>query len=217
MNRLWHFAMVLLASFACCAPALAQLALVEAGRMAGRRRNRHRPRYPVSSGAPVDRGHALRVVGKQDRAGWWGRRTDEQGGDGRSAGSPNRPEQVGDALATGKEVRIAGCGTFGTRSRPARTGRNPRTGEAVSISASTSPTLKAGKTLKDALEMRRAVIGPLGARGATTGALGRHAAVGAQSSDLPSGVSPPGLGVLALRRSQGVADGGAGARGPGRT
>ena len=59
---------------------------------------------------------------------------------------------IGEALADGKEVRIAGFGTFGTRSRPARTGRNPRTGEAVSVSASTSPTFKAGKTLKDAVK-----------------------------------------------------------------
>ena len=60
---------------------------------------------------------------------------------------------IGYALANGEEVRIAGFGTFGTRSRPARTGRNPRTGEAVSISASTSPTFKAGKTLKDAVNV----------------------------------------------------------------
>ena len=59
---------------------------------------------------------------------------------------------IGDALADGDEVRIAGFGSFGTRSRPGRTGRNPRTGEAVSISASTSPTFKAGKTLKDAVK-----------------------------------------------------------------
>ena len=58
---------------------------------------------------------------------------------------------IGDALANSEEVRIAGFGTFGTRSRPTRTGRNPRTGEAVSISASTSPTFEAGKTLKDAV------------------------------------------------------------------
>ena len=58
---------------------------------------------------------------------------------------------IGDALVDGEEVRIAGFGTFGTRSRPARTGRNPRTGEAVSLSASTTPTFKAGKTLKDAV------------------------------------------------------------------
>ncbi|MCY4438647.1 MAG: HU family DNA-binding protein [Deltaproteobacteria bacterium] len=59
---------------------------------------------------------------------------------------------IGDALANGEEVRIAGFGTLGTRSRAARTGRNPRTGEAVSVSASTSPTFKAGKTLKDAVK-----------------------------------------------------------------
>ena len=56
---------------------------------------------------------------------------------------------IGDALANGEDVRITGFGTFGTRNRPARTGRNPRTGEAVSITASTSPTFKTGKTLKD--------------------------------------------------------------------
>lgn len=56
---------------------------------------------------------------------------------------------IGEALAGGEEVRLPGFGTFGTRSRPARTGRNPRTGEAVSIPASTSPTFKAGTTLKD--------------------------------------------------------------------
>ncbi|MDE0335490.1 MAG: HU family DNA-binding protein [Defluviicoccus sp.] len=61
---------------------------------------------------------------------------------------------IGDALAKGEEVRIVGFGTFGTRSRPARTGRNPRTGEAVSISASMSPTFKAGNTLKDAVNPR---------------------------------------------------------------
>ena len=56
---------------------------------------------------------------------------------------------IGEALADGEDVRLPGFGTFSTRSRPARTGRNPRTGEAVSISASTSPTFRAGKTLKD--------------------------------------------------------------------
>ena len=60
---------------------------------------------------------------------------------------------IGEALADGEEVRIAGFGTFGTRNRPARTGRNPRTGEAVSISASRLPTFKAGKTLKDAVNV----------------------------------------------------------------
>ena len=58
---------------------------------------------------------------------------------------------IGEALANGEEVRLPGIGTFGTRSRPARAGRNPRTGEAVAISASTSPTFKAGKMLRDAV------------------------------------------------------------------
>ena len=57
----------------------------------------------------------------------------------------------GEALANGEEVRIAGFGTFGTRSRPARTGRTARTGEAVSILASVSPSLRAGKALRDAV------------------------------------------------------------------
>ena len=63
-------------------------------------------------------------------------------------------ETIGEALAKSEDVRIAGFGTFTTRSRPARTGRNPRTGEAVSIPASTAPAFKAGKALKDAVKGR---------------------------------------------------------------
>ena len=58
---------------------------------------------------------------------------------------------IGEALANGNEVRIEGFGTFGARNRPTRTGRNPRTGEATSISASKSPSFKAGKALRDAV------------------------------------------------------------------
>ena len=57
----------------------------------------------------------------------------------------------GEALANGDEVRIAGFGTLGTRSRSARTGRTARTGEAVSISESPPPSLKVGKALRDAV------------------------------------------------------------------
>ena len=60
-------------------------------------------------------------------------------------------EAVGEALANGEEVRIVGFGTFGTRNRPARTGRNPRTGESLPIAASTAPVFKPGKALKDAV------------------------------------------------------------------
>ena len=58
---------------------------------------------------------------------------------------------IGEALANGDEVRIEGFGTFGARTRPTRTGRNPRTGEATSISASKSPSFKAGKAFRDAV------------------------------------------------------------------
>ena len=60
-------------------------------------------------------------------------------------------EAVGEALANGEEVRIGGFGTFTTKSRPARTGRNPRTGESLEIQASTAPAFKPGKALKDAV------------------------------------------------------------------
>ena len=58
-------------------------------------------------------------------------------------------EAIAEALARGEDVRIAFG--FGTSSRPARTGRNPRTGESLEIAASTAPTFKAGKPLRDAV------------------------------------------------------------------
>ena len=58
---------------------------------------------------------------------------------------------IADALASGETVTIAGFGAFSTRSRPARPGRNPRTGETITIAPSTAPSFKAGKTLRDAV------------------------------------------------------------------
>ena len=60
-------------------------------------------------------------------------------------------EAIAETLARGEEVRIVGFGTFVTRNRPARTGRNPRTGESLNIAASTAPAFKAGKPLRDAV------------------------------------------------------------------
>ena len=60
-------------------------------------------------------------------------------------------EAVGEALANGEDMRIVGFGTFATKSRPARTGRNPKTGESLEIQASTAPAFKPGKALKDAV------------------------------------------------------------------
>ena len=63
-------------------------------------------------------------------------------------------EVIGEALANGEKARILGFGTFGTRNRPARIARNPRTGESLSVAASTVPVFKAGNTLKDAVNAR---------------------------------------------------------------
>ena len=58
-------------------------------------------------------------------------------------------EAIGDALAREEVVRIAGFGSFATRSREARTGRNPGTGEAVAIPASKAPAFRAAGALRD--------------------------------------------------------------------
>ena len=58
---------------------------------------------------------------------------------------------VSDALANKDKVQLVGFGTFETRERAERTGRNPQTGEAVKIAARTVPGFKAGNKLKDAL------------------------------------------------------------------
>ena len=55
------------------------------------------------------------------------------------------------ALQQKQEVRLLGFGTFATAMRKRSTGRNPRTGEAIEIPASTSVRFKPGKGLKDAV------------------------------------------------------------------
>ena len=52
-------------------------------------------------------------------------------------------------LAQGKAIRLAGFGTFETRRRAARPGRNPRTGEPLLIQAARLPAFRAGRGLKD--------------------------------------------------------------------
>ena len=54
-------------------------------------------------------------------------------------------------LKKGGTVTLVGFGTFAVSSRAARTGRNPRTGEAIKIKKATVPTFRPGKALKDAL------------------------------------------------------------------
>lgn len=58
---------------------------------------------------------------------------------------------ITDALANGETVTLTGFGTFTVRSREAREGRNPRTGESITIAASRVPAFKAGKALRDAV------------------------------------------------------------------
>ncbi|MBD3618406.1 MAG: HU family DNA-binding protein [Gammaproteobacteria bacterium] len=60
-------------------------------------------------------------------------------------------EAVTTAMKGDDQVTIVGFGTFLVRSRDARTGRNPRTGESIQIPASKVPSFKAGKALKDAV------------------------------------------------------------------
>ena len=58
---------------------------------------------------------------------------------------------ITEALARGESVSISGFGTFSVKERAARQGRNPRTGGAITISASKVASFKAGKGLRDAL------------------------------------------------------------------
>ena len=56
------------------------------------------------------------------------------------------------SLKSGGEVSIAGLGIFSTKMRPARQGRNPRTGESIQIPAMRVPKFRAAKALKEAVK-----------------------------------------------------------------
>ena len=56
---------------------------------------------------------------------------------------------VSEELKKGEKVQLVGFGTFEVSERAAREGRNPATGETMTIAASKSPMFKAGKALKD--------------------------------------------------------------------
>ncbi|ANK81180.1 HU family DNA-binding protein [Minwuia thermotolerans] len=60
-------------------------------------------------------------------------------------------DTITSALAGGGEVRLVGFGTFSVTKRAASKGRNPQTGEEISIPASKQPKFKAGKGLKDSV------------------------------------------------------------------
>lgn len=58
-------------------------------------------------------------------------------------------EEITTALARGDRVELRGFGAFSVKQRGARSGRNPRTGEAVSVSAKYIPYFKTGKELRE--------------------------------------------------------------------
>ena len=59
---------------------------------------------------------------------------------------------VSGSLAVGDEVQLVGFGTFYVGERAERQGRNPKTGEPLTIAAGKSPKFRAGKALKDAVQ-----------------------------------------------------------------
>ena len=58
---------------------------------------------------------------------------------------------ITDALKAGDKIQLVGFGTFEVRNRAAKQGRNPRTGDTMTVPASKVPAFKAGKALKDAV------------------------------------------------------------------
>lgn len=61
-------------------------------------------------------------------------------------------ETVQDAVKAGDKVQLVGFGTFESKARAAREGKNPQTGEVIKIAACKVPAFKAGKAFKDMLK-----------------------------------------------------------------
>ena len=64
---------------------------------------------------------------------------------------------VSEELVNGGKIQLVGFGTFEVSERPAREGRNPRTGETMTIAATKTPKFKVGKALKDMVNALSAV------------------------------------------------------------
>lgn len=63
-------------------------------------------------------------------------------------------EIIVDTLKKGENIRLIGFGTFTTKRKTARTGKNPRTGEEITIPASVTPMFKAGKGFKEKINTK---------------------------------------------------------------
>lgn len=68
-------------------------------------------------------------------------------------------EEISAALARGDRVELRGFGAFSVKKRAARIGRNPRTGEAVSVSEKSVPFFKTGKELRERLNAEDLKVG----------------------------------------------------------
>ncbi len=64
-------------------------------------------------------------------------------------------EKINQALSSGKRIEIRGFGSFSLHKRPPRIGRNPKTGESVSLSEKHVPHFKPGKELRDRVDAAR--------------------------------------------------------------
>jgi DNA-binding protein HU-beta len=64
-------------------------------------------------------------------------------------------DSITQSLKAGDPVTLAGFGTFKAKKRPARTGRNPRTGEAISIPAAIVPSFIPGKSLRESVNQKK--------------------------------------------------------------
>jgi integration host factor subunit beta len=62
-------------------------------------------------------------------------------------------DEITDALADGNRVELRGFGAFSVKNRPARTGRNPRTGDSVEVEEKWVPFFKTGKELRERLNV----------------------------------------------------------------
>ncbi|SRR6056297_2732560 len=69
-------------------------------------------------------------------------------------------EQMALTLATGKRIEIRGFGSFSLHHRPARVGRNPKTGEPVSLPGKYVPHFKPGKQLRERVDSERVAGAP---------------------------------------------------------
>jgi len=61
-------------------------------------------------------------------------------------------DAMSNALCDGRRIEIRGFGSFQVNQRPARNGRNPKTGEAVSVPAKACPHFKSGKALRERVD-----------------------------------------------------------------